>query len=376
MKNEFIIILSTNIHYLFSFAIILIILELFPSYNIGTQIYNNIYYQINFSTFHFDFSKFFLYIFSIVLGFTLVNKLYRNKIFQGLNDNFRDIIIVSSYSFVIYFISAESILIGKYDYEGFCSTEGKAIIESHKKDGVFGNSIYTVMVDFQRIYSFKFIQNFLNISDYKTLNSNNCVYPGFVERFLKNYFLFIFPFFIGLNYSSITERVEFFRKQFFCLEWNWNNKTIWPFKQWVYLSFFLFFITLNIIFHFLNYCRDSYGRFLFFIVFSVIILGSIFYYNNKVKLTKKLELNTVVVIMIILPFINIHCVYDLILFGVLNGILVEAICKEGIVNIWKKLDNISENKVKMIEKRNSKIKESIVEVDLDELDSSSRRLSK
>lgn len=109
--------------------LLLIALELIlPSIKIPLRFYNRIYTLLNFSTAHLDFSKLVTYLSFLICGFAFVNlvnlKNKRNNPLIGPN-GYADTKKVVLFGFFIFFVSANFLLLGKYDFEGFCNSKAK-----------------------------------------------------------------------------------------------------------------------------------------------------------------------------------------------------------------------------------------------------------
>ena len=321
-----------NLNFAFALTIILIVLYYLPSLEIESDFYRFVYEQLNFNSGHFEFFKFFLYLFSISLGYVLVIKISLGEFF--IKRNFRNLLALLAFSLIIFFFSGNTVLKGLHDYEGFCDSNGLKSFTSHKKDGGIGNFIFRFMTDARRIYSLKFLENFLNVYTYLDLNSNNlCIFPGFLEVIFLNYNLFILPFFFGLNFFSIIESFQTFKY----MRMNWYMTKYWERKHWVIYYILIGFFIFNILFHFANYARDSIFKFGFFLILICLISGYItlrYIRNKKVFL----DLNSPTLIMLVIIFVNINCIYELILFGICNGLMVGAFVQRDSCDIFKQVD--------------------------------------
>lgn len=100
----------------------------FPAIKIPFRFYNRIYSLLNFSTSHLDLSKLLTYVIFLISGFAFVNlvnlKNKRNNPLIGPN-GYADTKKVVIFGFIIFFVSANFLLLGKYDFEGFCRRDAK-----------------------------------------------------------------------------------------------------------------------------------------------------------------------------------------------------------------------------------------------------------
>lgn len=177
------------------------------------------------------------------------------------------------------------------------------------------------MIDIKRFYNFEYIKNFLDIKNFKEMNSNtNCIFPGYIERFYLNNIIYTVSFILGLNFDF------YFRT--FIWKTNLLNMTLTA-----------IFIILNWTFYFYNNLRISFIR---FFVYSSIFIGVLIGIIVHYQLTKKNRtfiqyLNNEIVnirntSLIISVFCNFHCLYSLILFGICQGIFVFSISCDRILN--------------------------------------------
>jgi hypothetical protein len=113
-----------SIRYILGFIPIYLIIELLsPNIELSKDsIYNYIYDQKYFKSYHIDLSKLFLIIFLNIFGFVYVNRVTmknrRIKYFAGSNC-YKDILYLLLSSLILSIFSG-NVIIGKYDYEGFC----------------------------------------------------------------------------------------------------------------------------------------------------------------------------------------------------------------------------------------------------------------
>lgn len=124
--------LKGNLVYLFiSLPIIFMIELIFPSINSGFEFIKVAYEQQNYSSAHIDVSKLIFYLFLLVYGFAFVNKVTlknrRKRMFKGNNQGYKDIVLLVAFGVLLYFTSAATVLLGKYDYDGFCSISDRSI---------------------------------------------------------------------------------------------------------------------------------------------------------------------------------------------------------------------------------------------------------
>jgi len=321
-----------NMNFACALAMILIILYFLPSIEIDSEFFNSVYEQINFNSRHFEFFKFLFYIFSVFLGYILASKISQGDF--TLKRNLKNLLIILAFSLIIFFSSGNTVLKGLHDFEGFCDSNSLKLFTDHKNDGAIGYFLFRLMTDARRIYSLKFLENFLNLYTYFDLNSNNpCVFPGFLEVFFLNYNLFILPFFFGLNFFSIAESYQTLKY----MRTNWHMTKYWDRKHWIIYCILIGFFILNIIFHFANYARDSVLKFGFFLILICLISCYItlrFVRNSKLFL----DLTSPTLIMLVIVFLNINCIYELVLFGFCNGLMVAAFARRNSCDIFKQID--------------------------------------
>jgi hypothetical protein len=341
MSNEFLRRIELSINFHIVFVIIMIAFYFTPEILADSDSFNTMYKQINFNSYHFEFYKLIIYVFSISLGFILINQFttgveITKRYSFGFGGALSDFFITLGYSLIIFFISGNTVLSGSYDYEGFCDERGLSLIQSHKKDGHIGNFIYIIMSDVKRLYSFKFLENFLNINPFVESNKNNlCVMPGFFEISLLNLVFYFYPLLIGLNFTAITDNIQCIKY----LKMNWNKKKNWERKHWFIIYGLITFLVLNVVFHFVNFARDSWWKFFIFSLLFLFIGGYILYrYFISHKKTKELDFTNPTLIMFVIIFVNLRCVYDLILLGFLSGLLASSAGRNGIRDIFKERD--------------------------------------
>lgn len=187
------------------------------------------------------------------------------------------------------------------------------------------------MIDVERFYSSKIVENFFNFQNFEEINNNaNCIYPGWLERIIVNYFFFIIPFFIGVNFTHFNNTAI----KNFDLNPQRMKENYTP-MMWLLLIALSIFILLNLAYHFYNYAVISLIKFGVYIIILFGIIATIAYgtYLNRQK--KVLHIHHFNLMSLLLIFVNVHCIYDLILFGLLNGIMVEGAARWGIRSIWE-----------------------------------------
>lgn len=347
--------LGINSKYIFFVFFFFLIFEMFvptielpdPSISNFSKFYNYAYKQQNLDTHYLEFTKFLSYLFAIIVGFAIKShsdgfKNERGNLFKGKDKGYKDILILFGYSIFVFFIAGNSVLAGQYDYDGFCNENGRKIIALHKRDGNIGYAIFKSMRDIKRIYSLKFLQNFLNFYSYSdlypgdsnktngktNLTTDTCIYPGFIERITLNFSFFFLPFLFGIHLKYIISTLPSLAN----IEINlWQTKK-WNKMTYIILSCVLFFILVNLVFYIYNYARDSVVKFIIFLT-VLIILTSIMIFNTLKMINHKKSnsqlMSVSFLLMVLIPFVNIHCVYSLILFGLLNGVLVGEISEKG-----------------------------------------------
>jgi len=145
---------------LIAFPLLIIIEYIFPALKIPFKFYNKVYSLLNFSTAHLDLSKLFSYILFLIFGFSFINivnlKNKRENPLIGPN-GYSDTKKVIYFGFIIFFLSGNFLLLGKYDFEGFCKGDKK--IKNVSDDILdFYNKLYSVEVQ-NKISNIKGIKN-------------------------------------------------------------------------------------------------------------------------------------------------------------------------------------------------------------------------
>jgi hypothetical protein len=392
---------------------------------------------LNFSTAHLDLSKLITYIFFLICGFAFVNlvnlKNKRNNPLIGPN-GYADTKKIVLFGFIIFFISANFLLLGKYDFEGFCQGGAKIINTSdnelsyfnklhdyypHKSDekgnnpkeinlaiseknkeinNYADNSRYSnaeleenksqisnikkhndknvkqinenvqnynndmLNIDneinaknknnhnsflsksrnigfFKRLtfnislglYAFaKNLSEYLKPEFYFKIIKTECKYPVFFERVFQNYFFFILPFILGLNFTYLDYIPEL---QKFTL--SWKDMKNWGLDLWALFVALCLFILFTILFLFYSLIHTSLIRFGIYVFFLGSLIVYVFIRNKKEeKNNKHFHLHHYALMLILNWFLGIHHDYFVILLGVFSGIMIEGSCRWGVSSCW------------------------------------------
>lgn len=136
MNNDIVFFISLNIKYILYFFFVIILVDFLPSLEVHNSLYNTFYSQENFNTRHLEISKLFVYLLTIIVGYGICShtnfRKERKNVFLDGKGRYRDVCYLVLFSFFIFFTSANSVLVGFSDYEGFCDEEGNFIINLHK----------------------------------------------------------------------------------------------------------------------------------------------------------------------------------------------------------------------------------------------------
>ncbi len=431
------IFLSNIFFSLLSFFLLTVIEIIFPSIRIPFRFYKRIYTLLNFSTAHFDFSKLFSYVIFLIFGFGFVNvvnlKNYRNNPLIGPN-GYSDTKKVIIFGIIIFFVSSNFLLLGKFDFEGFCTKDKEILnlyddamafygkfegnydftkknenlnIQSNNhssktnnnniatpisidnndranikvqnnqveidntefnlnKDGKEFHSYHTKQVN-QNPIDDKIITENQNINTSsvkrKTLSffkdisykitiglyaftkklfswlqpdlyfrevSSDCKYPTIFERILSNYFFFILPFIIGLNFTYLDYIKEL---QKFTL--SWEDMKNWGWDLWRLFIALCLFILFTISFLFYSLIKTSIYRFAVYIIFLIgLVLFIVIKTKKEKKNNKHFHLHHYALMVILNLLLGIHHEYFIILLGIFSGIMVEGCCRWGVSSCW------------------------------------------
>ena len=125
---------ACKIYFLF-FSLIFIFNLLLPEVIAESEFYKRLYSQKNFNSRHFDFSKFFIFMTTLFFGYVLtINKNNMSFINDNKKSYFKNLSIFILLCVFFYFSSGLTVLLGKYDYEGFCDSKGNEILNLHKSN--------------------------------------------------------------------------------------------------------------------------------------------------------------------------------------------------------------------------------------------------
>lgn len=174
--------------------------------------------------------------------------------------------------------------------------------------------------------------NFLNEENFSEKKTQKCcIFPSVVERTLTNFLFYVLPFFIGLNFTHIPEVFPSIKY----LDLNWYRIRRYTKRLWALFCIFVLFVIFSFVFHFINYYEISKWKFIFYVslLFSIVISIALYTYCKRDRITLHLHHSSLMIILI--PFINLHCIFDMLELGVFTGVMVEGACRWGISNIFE-----------------------------------------
>jgi len=421
-SNEVKRIIISNLIFAFICFFILIILEsIFPVIKIPFKIYKKIYTLSNFSTSYLDLSKFFSYLLFLILGFAFVNiitlKKKRRNPLSG-SHGFSDILNLIFFGFIIFFTSGNFLLLGKYDFDGFCekdffntkhsnnfmnffpklnefqinnnclfkdnslyqkylnasgndneNVEDKIATKNYDvrnndivylensnfkleindiyrnttkclfnknfehpllkaNFSTFGIITYNISLGFKAFCNN--ISKWFNAEFYFRNNNSDCKYPIFFERIFKNYFLFILPFIVGINFTYM-DNIKPLQK----FNLAWHDMLKWSYNLWIlfFLLCLLIFLTLYLLF--ITLIKISILRLGIYLLFLLTIFIYVFEKNKREKIKKKhFHLHHYALMLVINLFLGVNHDFFLLLLGVFSGIMVEGACRWGVSSCW------------------------------------------
>jgi len=145
---KFMILLFENIYYFIIYLAVHVFVSLLPEVKTDVNsFYNSIYLQKNFNSFHIDFSKLILFLLSVNITYSIyIKEIIKNDfntievqeqenyLSKQKGRNFKKLLFFNLFGVFAFFFSGNSVLIGEFDYEGFCNTKDKNIINLHKSN--------------------------------------------------------------------------------------------------------------------------------------------------------------------------------------------------------------------------------------------------
>lgn len=357
-----------------SFLALMLLQSVLPSIKIPLRIYNKIYSLLNFSTSHFDLAKLFSYLVLLAMGFAFVNivnlKNYRKKPFIG-NNGYSDIKKSVVLGFIIFLVSGNFLILGRYDYEGFCKAnkdiqntfdapavyfeklnqkenqfsftqnsgiqadnynqdhnENKHITnnKAHKL-GIFKKLIYNISIG---VYSFsRHLGWILRLDFIFESYRGQCEYPVFFEIVLNNYFFIVLPFIIGLNFTYLDDLPAL--RDF---NLTWHDMKNWGWLLWTLFILLCIFILSTMSFLFYCLSQNSFQRLGVYAGFLIALFIYIYVRSQKEKPKKTFHLHHYALMFLLSLLLGIHNEYFTILLGIFSGIMIEGCCRWGVSSCW------------------------------------------
>jgi hypothetical protein len=262
-----------------------------------------IFKQTYLNSYHLDFSKPCQYIVINFIGlFYLRNNMLRKK------DYFLLLII----SVIFGFTSSIFVLTGQYDYEGFCSKNHLALLNEHKEDGELGFFVYKTMMDLQRGVGLGYYNNIFpnNIFSKKNI-ANDCVFPFYLERFTIKFFIYTVPYFAMLFISRF--QCNFLRNRNYL-------------KKFLNVLGYIFIFT-NLVYQLIYFALENIYKFYFYLAMLVILVSGTVIQTILLRKFKRFHPRFYYFIMLLTPFISIHCLYYIILLSVSSAVVTIAASK-------------------------------------------------
>jgi len=319
---------------------------------IPLKIYKEIYSLRNFSTFHLSFNKLITLITFLILGFCFVNKINlknkRQNPIIGVN-GYKDIKKVILFGFIIFFASGNFLLLGKYDYEGFClennNSNNNKIANTFAAKNILMNSLgknnsnninkkhfkflrkntYQITIG---LYSFaEKLSTYFNPDLYFKNFKPQCNYPILWEIIFFNYFFFVIPFIIGLNFTYLDNIKELQKFTLSC-----KDMKNWGCHLWTLFLILIAFLISVLVILFKNLLEYSIKRFMFYL-FVIVFFFGFCYYKTK-KTGRKFHLHHYALGVIVCCFLGIHNDFFTIVLAVFSGVMVEGSCRWGCSPIW------------------------------------------
>lgn len=299
----------------------------------------------------------------LIAGFAYISlySLNRTDPFSGRDGDYHDIKYVLLYAVVTFLVTNNIIFHGKYDYENFCTDAQINYLNNENKldyqnnDSDFYGKIINELSYAKDEISIAFSQiasnlggNTFSLKDisnkelYKYGDDIRCRYTSFWESVLTNYIFFVLPFMVATNFTYM----DFSALRIFNLDWA-DMKT-WGPGLWSLFVVLITFVVSNFYYHFHYYYLISEVRLAFYVsILTVIILYFVIMANFIMYPTKQLHIHHYMFMMIVSLFTGIHGYYDLSLYGVISGIMLEGSCRWGVSPCWQDVDS-EENKNELI----------------------------
>jgi len=194
--------------------------------------------------------------------------------------------------------------------------------------GFFKKLTYSVSIG---LYAFtkNFAEYFKPEFYFKSLKTE-CKYPVFFERVFQNYFFFILPFILGLNFTYLDDIPEL---QKFNL--TWDDMKNWGWDLWTVFAALCLFIFFTIGFLFYSLIQTSLLRFIVYLVFLAALLVYVLVRTNKEQKHKKhFHLHHYALMLVLNLLLGVHHDYFMVLLGAFSGIMVEGSCRWGVSSCW------------------------------------------
>jgi hypothetical protein len=307
------------------------------------KFYNLIYSLNNFSTFHLSLNKLITLVTFLILGFCFVNIVNLNNKRQNPligNNGYKDIKRVLLFSVIIFFGSGNFLLLGKYDFEGFCdkNISNNGLSNTFAEKDLYFNTLiqknelvvsnehtYEISIG---LYSFaEKLSKYFNSNLYFKNFIQECNYPVLWETILNNYFFFILPFILGLNFTYLDYIKEL---QLFTLSCDDMKK--WGCHLWTLFFLLIAFLSTLLIILTKTLLENSIKRFLFYLLMIIFFVGICIYITKKTG--KKFHLHHYALGLIVCCFLGIHNDLFTIVMGIFSGVMVEGSCRWGVSPLW------------------------------------------
>ncbi len=209
------------------------------------------------------------------------------------------------------------------------------------------------MCDIRRIYTLEFISNFFGLFEFVDVNSNKflCIFPTFIEKFVINFFFFFIPFLFGLyhtrfilakcnqnnqsnsNHKTETKRDTSHKPLIFDKQ---NYLDLFKDNMMIFLTHIIF-LSVNIIYYLFSYYTDSLFK---FIIYISIFLGQVNFISIKTFVKGYITLSKSTILMILMPYVNTHCIYSTMLLGWMIGLFSTDVYENGFTGLWETAEDI------------------------------------
>jgi hypothetical protein len=296
------------------------LIELMPlPIKIGKYIhfYTQIYTSLDMSTNYLDFTKLILYMISLTFGFVFINvvnlKNVRRNVLEGARGGYLDLKYILWISIMLFFFAVNFNFTSKYDYDNLCPQNSYIPNEciQFKVDGTL----------------FQQLQDSIAIALDDLFNSpTKCRFPSYWERVLSNYLGFIIPFILGLNFTHL-DGLPIIGD----ITLDWEAMKNWKWPTWVVFLSLVGLILFILCQHLYIWYIASTFRLAFYIISLVLML----IYAKVRSKTKHFHLHHYMLMIILIPFLGVHQNLDLVLIGILSGIMIEGACKWGCGTCWE-----------------------------------------